>query len=557
MITNNRTHGFSLLHAAWISLAALALCARLLPGERTIDDAFITFRYVENLVAGRGFVYNRGERVLGTTTPLYTLLLAAEKALLPRARLPALARVTNALAGALSVFLLAWIGKHALDLPGLGLSAGLLWAVSPMAVTFAIGGMETSVYVLLLLAALASYAVGRSEGSVLFCALATLTRPDALLLSVPLLAHMTWQKRQVPWREAALYLGVLLPWVLFAALTFGSPLAHSVVAKSAAYRLGPYSALVRLIQHYATPFSEHHLLGTGWVGVGMILYPFLALVGGRALVRGRGPLNHPPRALEGGEKETPARGRPISRMTHKGEKAEGASARLWPLVLYPWLYFLALSAYNPLIFRWYLAPVIPMYILCILAGGHKVLCDLAGIVGRCWPAAQHVRRVCEVVLVLALAGLFLNAWEFSPDHGPDRPAPEMAWFKLEQLYRRATRDLMARELITAETRIAAADIGVIGYLSGAQILDTVGLVSPEALRYLPLPEDAYVITYAIPTALILDEQPDYLIALEVYVRSTLLRSEAFLRQYELVRRWPTGIYGSDGLLVYRCRRRVG
>jgi len=41
------------------------------------DDAFITFRYADNLAAGHGFVYNIGEHVLGTTTPLFTLLLAA------------------------------------------------------------------------------------------------------------------------------------------------------------------------------------------------------------------------------------------------------------------------------------------------------------------------------------------------------------------------------------------------------------------------------------------------------------------------------------------------
>src|ERR1700675_5151721 len=40
------------------------------------DDPFITFRYAENLRAGLGFVYNPGEHVLSTTTPLYTVILA-------------------------------------------------------------------------------------------------------------------------------------------------------------------------------------------------------------------------------------------------------------------------------------------------------------------------------------------------------------------------------------------------------------------------------------------------------------------------------------------------
>ncbi|MEK7327184.1 MAG: hypothetical protein AAB217_18220, partial [Chloroflexota bacterium] len=54
----------------------LAFFLRLLPGERMVDDAYITFRYARNQVNGLGFVYNHGDRVMGTTTPLYTLLMA-------------------------------------------------------------------------------------------------------------------------------------------------------------------------------------------------------------------------------------------------------------------------------------------------------------------------------------------------------------------------------------------------------------------------------------------------------------------------------------------------
>ena len=55
----------------------LAVGAKLIPGARTIDDSFITYRYARNILAGDGFVYNPGEAVMGTTTPLYTLLMVA------------------------------------------------------------------------------------------------------------------------------------------------------------------------------------------------------------------------------------------------------------------------------------------------------------------------------------------------------------------------------------------------------------------------------------------------------------------------------------------------
>jgi hypothetical protein len=40
------------------------------------EDAYITYRYADNIAQGRGFVFTAGERVLGTTAPLYTLIFS-------------------------------------------------------------------------------------------------------------------------------------------------------------------------------------------------------------------------------------------------------------------------------------------------------------------------------------------------------------------------------------------------------------------------------------------------------------------------------------------------
>ena len=40
----------------------------------TADDAFITYRYAENLAYGKGFLFNEGEKVQGTSSPLYTVV---------------------------------------------------------------------------------------------------------------------------------------------------------------------------------------------------------------------------------------------------------------------------------------------------------------------------------------------------------------------------------------------------------------------------------------------------------------------------------------------------
>ncbi|TET83600.1 MAG: hypothetical protein E3J37_05110, partial [Anaerolineales bacterium] len=85
----------------------IALAARLLPGPRTIDDAYITFRYAQNLLAGNGLVYNPGEAVLGTTTPIYALLMAGLGLFTggSQAPFPTLALLVNALADGLTCWL--------------------------------------------------------------------------------------------------------------------------------------------------------------------------------------------------------------------------------------------------------------------------------------------------------------------------------------------------------------------------------------------------------------------------------------------------------------------
>src|SRR3972149_1084985 len=47
------------------------------------DDAFITYKYVNNLLAGKGLVYNEGHRIFGSSSPLYLLFLSAMKLLFP------------------------------------------------------------------------------------------------------------------------------------------------------------------------------------------------------------------------------------------------------------------------------------------------------------------------------------------------------------------------------------------------------------------------------------------------------------------------------------------
>lgn len=517
-----------------LALAILAIVARVLPGPRTIDDAFITFRYSRNLIDGLGFVYNPGVHTLGTTTPLFTLWMALMGVIGGREAFPWAALLTSAAADAVNAVLLYTLARRVTRESLFAALPGLLWAISPRSVTFAVGGMETSVTILWMLAAFTTFVTHRTERLQprplirdsrlwvgIFAGLGLLTRIDSALWVGPLLLAQlfdNWHERSrqatlldwLPWRTWAGLALIQLPWMLFSLVYFGSPFPNSVSAKTVAYIMPPLSAMATLLQNYATPFFEFDGFGSVGAQVGALLYLVFSLFG-----------------LLYSARHTP---------------------RLVPFIIYPMIYFLVFAAANPLIFRWYMAPPMPAYSFGIFAG----LWAVARVVGKQRSSLSPVGAALMLVFAAAWVYSSLSGWTLHPDHGADRPAPKMAFHELELFYQDVGIQLRDEYNTTFDTRVASADIGVIGYFSGATIIDTVGLVTPELRRYYPV-NRALILddqNYAIPPALILDTQPDFLVTMEGFIRQGLLRESAFTEAYALVREIPTGYYGT-GVQLYR------
>ncbi|MGA2819480.1 MAG: hypothetical protein ABSF61_02295 [Anaerolineales bacterium] len=504
------------------SLILIAILARVVPGPRTIDDAFITFRYARNLLLGKGLVFNPPERVLGTTTPLYALLLSLLGLPFggPSAPFASISVWLNALLDAATCILLLRLGRK-LGSPGSGAVTAAIWAVAPMSVTFAIGGMETSLYVFLLVLSYLFYLEDQLTAVAAVLGLAFLTRPDALLLALPVgidvcrralsrFADPALRRRVLQ----AIGVGalVVLPWTIFSFLYYGSPIPNSLLAKRVAYYLLPEAALVRLLQQLGTPFFEDLTLGTSWIGVGLVLYTFVSLL---ALVRS--------------VKRAP---------------------RSWPGLVFPWFYSAVFAAANPLIFRWYLTPPLPFYILSIVLGFRYLTADLGHLLERLriLQRPRWLGRAGLAALTILPLALSLRAWDLHPDHGPDRPAPDMAWIRLELVYADAADYLLPR--LDPGDRIAAGDVGVLGFRTDAFILDTVGLNTPQAAKYYPLPKALYAINYAVAPDFIISARPRFVVILEVYGRNGLLRDPRFLESYSLLHTFPTDMYGSHGLLIF-------
>lgn len=127
-----------------------------------------------------------------TTPPLYLLFIGLPQALLPREGAVLLIRVAQALAGAASVWLLWRLGRAAIKDERAAFIAALAVAVSPAFILDASRIATETLFIFLLLAALAHHGERRERVVVtgLLLGLATLTRAVLLLFPLGLALHL-------------------------------------------------------------------------------------------------------------------------------------------------------------------------------------------------------------------------------------------------------------------------------------------------------------------------------------------------------------------------------
>ncbi|MCB9727857.1 MAG: hypothetical protein H6746_05135 [Deltaproteobacteria bacterium] len=222
----------------WCGVLALALSRRFV-----LDDAFISFRYAQNLAEGHGLVWNLGERVEGYTNFLWTLLMTPAFWLgidpVPWSQLLGLLSFAGALAATVAA-------TRRLLGPWPALVALLLLGTFPTFSAYATSGLETAMETCWLATA-AALALGARDGSgplraaaiSLTLALAVLTRLDATLIGVVVgLGALTQVLRLPPGRRPASLAALLLPalallgaWMAWKWSYYGALLPNTFYAK--------------------------------------------------------------------------------------------------------------------------------------------------------------------------------------------------------------------------------------------------------------------------------------------------------------------------------------
>lgn len=246
--------------------------------NHTWEDYYITFRSSKNLATGHGLVFNIGDRLHTFTSPLGVLLPA----------LSYLLTANSSDAGALWIFrsmscaalggaaALLWMiarqRKFAL-IPALFLIAGL--ATEAKTVDFTINGMETGFMILFLTYAIwAHITPAKRQWAHLGGAWAGLmwTRPDSFIY-IGLVAAGFWlfndqaeskHSRKELFllclRAGLLTTALYLPWLLIAWGYYGTPVPHTITAKSGIGDVRTFGGVIKTI--FEIPFNTGYSSNT-------------------------------------------------------------------------------------------------------------------------------------------------------------------------------------------------------------------------------------------------------------------------------------------------------
>ena len=462
-----------------------------------LDDSWIHLQFARNLAAGAGFSYNPGTPVAGSTAPLWTLLLGAG-AVVASASLAMTKAIGVAatLAAALVTrrAALAWGARRDVALIA---SIALIW-MGPIA-WGALSGMEVPLAALLVAAALLAHARDRRLISAACAALAVLARPEALLL-VPLLVAA----RPLTFRRVAVFAAVttivVTPAVLFSLSTAGTPYPATAAAKVEGGLVGWLGgvrepAAVTWIQRPTAFFTEWlvWLATTHWL-LPVALVPALIL-GWRRAGRALGMVElalvaHP----IGMALLAPYRGPSFQEGRY--------SIHLLPLAVLA----IAVAVGRPGQATWHLTAL----------GRRPVL----GLAAAAWLA------IAAVTLVPAAARYAwgvqnINAMQVHLGHWADAQLPKSA-------------------------RIALNDIGAIAFFSRREVIDLMGLVTPEIIPYRRRGETG-VMEYISETC------PDYVIIFPAWFPRLAASTETLQPIYR-VKLERNEVAGAPEMVVYRLLR---
>lgn len=247
------------------------------------EDALIVLRYARNIAEGHGFVYNLGERILGVTTPLHTLISTVFVLFSPE-NAPAIQNV----AGVVFLVLEAWLAARIVQRTHAPVLGGLVAVLilTNLNFSYLYFGMETHFFAFLILLSFHLYSLKKETLAGLALGVAFLTRYDAALLALLIGLALLAEKKRLPLKLTAAFFVVVTPWLLFSLLYFHSIMPNALGAKQDYYpALGYIGFVFRYYQDYFENLAGVFIAGETLQSVAAWIFPAVCFAGCWSLIR--------------------------------------------------------------------------------------------------------------------------------------------------------------------------------------------------------------------------------------------------------------------------------
>lgn len=386
------------------------------------DDPYIELRYGEHLAEGMGWSFNPGLPTNNAvTSPLYVLLIAAGKFL--GASVDVWSTCIYCAAWGLGGIVLARILFFDGRLTGGWLACGL-YSIAPLLGN--VRGMETSLYLLLILSAIWAFQYERWLVVGCLLGLLALARLDGVLLAGVLIAWLAVRRSRSALTVLGPFVAITATWAAVSWAITGSPIPSTLAAKIAQRDSGwwgsQFSFLEGLTTNGVVGLEGHRDMGTG---ITSILLPILA---GIALLI------------------LPVFGTVVA--FRRSESALPMLAIVAAIVVLEY----GVGLRMPSSYTWHYGP----WTLWVVAGGAIGLEE----------AARRGHRVVGTVGTALAVALSLATIQLGPP--PDRS------------HYREVAEWIDRDTASPHPTVAAVEIGAIGYYSHADMVDYLGLLDSRA-----------------------------------------------------------------------------
>jgi hypothetical protein len=391
------------------------------------DDAFITFRFAEQLANGNGFVYNVGQPIYGTTTPLLTLLLALWIKLISGDVIFG-ARLLGVL-GLVGTQVFIWLGLREIKRP-FAEQIGVLTAIafSSKMIYMSIYGMEIPLITFFLSLSWFLFCRKKFFWAGIASGFLLLTRMDLGLWPLLLFFFVLRENK----KQSLLFLLanalVYIPWLIYAFIEFGTPIPFTMIAKWAAYSQNnhfPYWLHVRTIGEYLSPFSLPQRFPL--IGPAIYMFPVLWLI-----IRKRQTVTSP----------------------------------LILLIIFTIAEISLLTFTRATIFSRYFIPI--LWAVLILFGIS---------VGQMWLALRDkvkLKYALIASLFLLIGSIGINQLNFA----------QYVHTRQENRYEKSLKfaGIWLKENTNEDSTVLLEPLGYVGYYSKRIMLDEVGLITPEVVE---------------------------------------------------------------------------